>query len=141
MITMIKSLHHCQMTCKVLGIIDSVINALLPTSVFLGDETEPKTSISQQHYSSRKMTSAGHSYQGASSVTNTIGQDGICICMLSGSTHYCDIAPRVLSHHIVDFLGSRGMESAPTSIEVLLRPNLAQSDEPSDLRGSLSLTT
>ena len=45
------------------------------------------------------------------------------------------------SHHIVDFLGSRRMESAPTSIEVLLRPTLSQSDDPSDLRGSLSLTT
>ena len=28
------SLHLCQITCKVLGIIDSVINALLPTSIF-----------------------------------------------------------------------------------------------------------
>ena len=35
--------------------------------------------------------------------------------------------------HIVDF-------SAPTSIEVLLRPTQSQSDEPSDLRGSLSPT-
>ena len=41
--------------------------------------------------------------------------------MLRGSTHYCAIAPRVLSHHIVDFLESRPMETAPTSIEVLLR--------------------
>ena len=40
--------------------------------------------------------------------------------------------------HIVDFLGSRLMETAPTSIEVLLRPTQSQSDEPSDLRGSLS---
>ena len=32
------------------------------------------------------------------------------------------------------------METAPTSIEVLLRPTLGQSDEPSDLRGSLSPT-
>ena len=30
------------------------------------------------------------------------------------------------------------METAPTSIKVLLRPTLGQSDEPSDLRGSLS---
>ena len=30
------------------------------------------------------------------------------------------------------------METAPTSIEVILRPTLGQSDEPSDLRGSLS---
>ena len=29
------------------------------------------------------------------------------------------------------------METAPTSIEVLLRPTPVQSDEPSDLRGSL----
>ena len=43
-------------------------------------------------------------------------------------------------HHIVDFLGSRRTETAPTSIEVLLRPNLGQSDEPTDLRGSLSPT-
>ena len=34
----------------------------------------------------------------------------------------------------MDFLGSRRMETAPTSIEVLLRPTLGQSDEPSDLR-------
>ena len=33
------------------------------------------------------------------------------------------------------------METAPTSIEVLLRPILGQSDEPSDLRGSLSPTS
>ena len=32
------------------------------------------------------------------------------------------------------------METAPTSIEVLLRPTLGQSDEPSDLCGSLSPT-
>ena len=43
--------------------------------------------------------------------------------------------------HIVDFLGSRRIETAPTSIEVLLRPTQSQSDEPSDLRGSLSPTT
>ena len=43
--------------------------------------------------------------------------------------------------HIVDFLWSRWMETAPTSIEVLLRPTLGQSDEPSDLRGSLSPTS
>ena len=42
--------------------------------------------------------------------------------------------------NIVDFLGSRRMETAPTSIEVLLRPAQSQSDEPSDLRGSLSPT-
>ena len=43
--------------------------------------------------------------------------------------------------HVVDFLGSRRMETAPTSIEILLRPTLGQSDEPSDLRGSLSPTS
>ena len=37
--------------------------------------------------------------------------------------------------------GSRRMETGPTSIEVLLRPTLGQSEEPSDLRGSLSPTT
>ena len=42
--------------------------------------------------------------------------------------------------HIVNFLGSRRMETAPTSIEVLLRPTQSQSDESSDLRGSLSPT-
>ena len=51
------------------------------------------------------------------------------------------IAPRVLSHHIVDFLGSRRMKTAPTSMEVILRPTLRQSDEPFHLRGSLSPTT
>ena len=45
-------------------------------------------------------------------------------------------ALRAKYSHIVDFLGSRRMETAPTSIEVLLRPTLGQSDEPSDLRGS-----
>ena len=39
--------------------------------------------------------------------------------------------------HVVDFLRSRRMKTAPTSIEVLLRPTRSQSDEPSDLRGSL----
>ena len=43
--------------------------------------------------------------------------------------------------HVVDFLGSRRMETAPTSIEVILRPAQSQSDEPSDLRGSLSPTS
>ena len=43
--------------------------------------------------------------------------------------------------HIVDFLGSGRMETAPTSIEVLLHPTQSQSDEPSDLRGSLSPTS
>ena len=47
----------------------------------------------------------------------------------------------MLSHRIVDFLGSRRMETAPTSIEVLLRPTIGQTDEPADLRGSLSDTT
>ena len=42
-----------------------------------------------------------------------------------------------LSLHIVDFLGFCRMETAPTSIEVLLRLTVGQSDEPSDLRGSL----
>ena len=41
----------------------------------------------------------------------------------------------------MDYLGSRWMETAPTSIEVLLRPTLGQSDELSDLRGSLSPTS
>ena len=40
-----------------------------------------------------------------------------------------------------NFLGSRRMETAPTSIEVLLRPTKSQSDEPSDLRGFLSPTS
>ena len=41
--------------------------------------------------------------------------------MLRDSTHNCAIA---LSLHIVDFLWSRRMETAPTSIEVILRPTL-----------------
>ena len=43
--------------------------------------------------------------------------------------------------HNVDFLESRRMETVPTSIGVLLRPTQSQSDEPSDLRGSMSPTT
>ena len=64
-----------------------------------------------------------------------------CICMSRGSTHYCAIARRVLSHHIVDFWGFRRMKTAPTSIEVLLHPTLVQWEEPSDLCSSLSPTT
>ena len=42
--------------------------------------------------------------------------------------------------HIVDFLGSRRMETAPTSIEVLLRPTQSQSDKPSTYKpGATSL--
>ena len=47
----------------------------------------------------------------------------------------------VLSLHIVGFLGSRRMETAPRSIKVILRPTLGQSDESSDLRCYLSDTT
>ena len=43
--------------------------------------------------------------------------------------------------HVVDFLGSRRMGTAPTPIKVLLRPTQSQSDKPSDLRGSLSPTS
>ena len=39
------------------------------------------------------------------------------------------------------FWGFRRMETAPTTIEVLLRPTLGQSDEPSDLRDFLNPTT
>ena len=65
----------------------------------------------------------------------------ISICMLHSSMHNCDIEPRALLRHIVDFLGSRRMETAPTSIQVFLRLTLGQSDEPSDLCGSPSPTT
>ena len=41
----------------------------------------------------------------------------------------------------MDFLGSRRMETAPMSIEILSRPTLSESDEPSDLRGSLGSMT
>ena len=54
------------------------------------------------------------------------------------SLYMCQVIPLL---HVVDFLGSRRMETAPTSIEVLLRPTQSQSDEPSDLRGSLSPTS
>ena len=43
--------------------------------------------------------------------------------------------------HVVNFLGSRRMETAPMSIEVILRPTQIRSDEPFDLRGSLSPTS
>ena len=63
------------------------------------------------------------------------------------SRHGSNLARPVIIHGLmcqilhVDFLGSRRMETAPTSIEVLLRPTQSQSDEPSDLRGSLSPTS
>ena len=67
----------------------------------------------------------------------------LCSSFVSVSVSVCCVAVRTIAllRHIVDFLGSRWMETAPTSIEVLLRPTLVQSDEPSDLRGSLSPTT
>ena len=62
---------------------------------------------------------------------------------ISVSVCYVAVRTIVLSRHgcyrtaLRILLGSRRMEIAPTSIEVLLRPTLVQSDEPSDLRGSL----
>ena len=50
-------------------------------------------------------------------------------------------ALRAKYSHSVDFPGSRRMETEPTSIKVLLCPALGQSDESSELRGSLSPTT
>ena len=67
--------------------------------------------------------------------------------------HGSNLARSVIIHDIIlgliyvpsipycGFLGSRRMGTAPTSIEVILRPTQSQSDEPSDLRGSLSPTT
>ena len=43
--------------------------------------------------------------------------------------------------HVVYFFGSRRMETVPMSIEGLLRPTQSQSDEPSDLLGSLRPTS
>ena len=72
------------------------------------------------------------------------------LCMVelvSVSACYVAVGTIVLSRHgcfhttFLDFLGSRRMETAPTFIEVLLLPTLVQSDEPFDLRGSLSPTT
>ena len=69
------------------------------------------------------------------------------------SRHGSNLARPVIIHDIIhgliyvpstpccEFLGFRRMETAPTSIEVLLRPTHSQSDEPSDLRGSLSPTS
>ena len=51
------------------------------------------------------------------------------------NSHMCQVL------HKVDFFGSRRIETAPTSIELTLRPTQSESDEPSDLRGSLSPTT
>ena len=58
--------------------------------------------------------------------------------------HGSNLARPVIIHdiiHSVDFLRSRRMENAPTSIKVLLRPTPSQADEPSNLLGSLSSTT
>ena len=70
------------------------------------------------------------------------------------SRHRSNLARPVIIHDIIHgfiyvpstpccgFLGvSRRMETAPTSIEVLSRQAQSQSDEPSDLRGSLSPTS
>ena len=45
------------------------------------------------------------------------------------------------THTLWIFWGLAGLKLRHTSIEVLLRPTLGQSDEPSDLRGSLSPTS
>ena len=69
------------------------------------------------------------------------------------SLHGSNLARLVIIHDIIHgliyvpstpccgFFGSRRMETAPTSIEVLLRSTQSQSDEPSDLRGYLSPTS
>ena len=66
------------------------------------------------------------------------------------SRHGSNLARPVIIHDIIHgliyvmlwiFWGSRRMETAPTSIEVLLRSTQSLSDEPSDLRGSLSHTS
>ena len=84
----------------------------------------------------------------------------ICICIVAVRTivlsrHGSNLARPVIIHdiihslmcmpniHIVDFLGSRRMETAPfpSPLWVILQPTQSQSDEPSELRGSLSPTT
>ena len=63
-------------------------------------------------------------------------------CHCGASTFFSFQANSPNTHiYIVDFLESRRRGTAPTSIEVLLHPTLGQSDEPSDLRGSLNPTT
>ena len=70
------------------------------------------------------------------------------------SRHGSSLARPVIIHDIIHgliyvpstpccgfFGGSRRMETAPTSTEVLLRPTQSQSDEPFDLRGYLSPTS
>ena len=61
------------------------------------------------------------------------------------SRHGNNLARPVIIHDIIHgliYVPSTYVyvETAPTSIEVLLRPTQSQSDEPSDLRGSLSPT-
>ena len=59
--------------------------------------------------------------------------------ILSVSVCYVAVRTTVLPRHgcyrttLWIFWGSRRMETAPSSIEALLRPTLAQSNEPSDL--------
>ena len=65
-------------------------------------------------------------------------EGGIFWERLSVSVRYVEVHT-ILCYSATDFLESRRMETAPTSIEVILRPTLDQSDEPSDSRGSLSL--
>ena len=73
--------------------------------------------------------------------------DGQVSVSVSVSVYYVAVRTIVLSRHgsnlwmLWIFLGSRPMETAPTSIEVLLHPTQSQSDEPSDLRDSLSPTS
>ena len=64
--------------------------------------------------------------------------------VLSVSVCYVAVRTIVLPRHgcfPTTFLGSRRMETVPTSIEIILRSTLVQSDKPSNLRGFLSPTT
>ena len=80
----------------------------------------------------------------ACSVSLSVYYMAVCTIMLS--RHGRNLARPVIIHDIIhslmyQVLGSRRMETAPTSIEVLLHLTQSQSDELSDLRGSLSPTT
>ena len=80
------------------------------------------------HFHFSKGATALNRASGKILICDSISENGsysgnpfiVSICMLRGSTHYCAIAPRALSRHIVDFLGSHRMETAATSIKVHL---------------------
>ena len=117
--------------------------------------------IFQQHFFNCRVSNHGDflsQYSGENSIfiqlcnVVSVSVFYVAVRTIVLSRHGSNLARPVIIHDIIHslmcmlstlhcgFLGYRRMETAPTSIEVLLRPTRSQSDEPSDLRGSHDTT-